>query len=200
MKHIITDLGNCLLKFDFEQLLENMATKSQYSKQQIKNVLIYSKIWNKFSRGEISAKDFFIFLRRKLDFFDSFSGFEFVWTDRVFSLNKSYFSMLYELMKKNHKIYMLSNIDETHWGAVERNFSDYLSIFSRCFLSFRMRKIKPEIKIYKEVKNEIRNKAVFLDDMDENIYGAKKAGLEVIKYDYSKHEEFEKKLFSLLAK
>lgn len=64
-----------------------------------------------------------------------------------------------------------------------------------------MKKIKPTSEIYEEmiIKTEgLPHEFLFIDDKEENIKGAEKAGMRALLYHHEEHNEFlEKMNFSL---
>ena len=73
------------------------------------------------------------------------------------------------LLKKQYKIYLLSNINEIIWSNCEKRFAalgyQVDDLFDEIFLSCRMGSAKPE-------------ESIFLDDRVDNCEAAEKLGIE----------------------
>ncbi|MBI4418431.1 MAG: HAD-IA family hydrolase, partial [Ignavibacteriales bacterium] len=80
---------------------------------------------------------------------------------------------------------MVSNTNETHFEYCRRNFI-FLSIIQRHFLSWKLRVMKPDVAYYARVLEQLAlpaNRIVFIDDIPENVKGAKQAGMVGIVFE-----------------
>ena len=89
------------------------------------------------------------------------------------------------LLKKQYKIYLLSNINEIIWSNCEKRFADLGyqvdDLFDEIFLSCRMRIAKPDERIYKQMiakTGMIPEESIFLDDRVDNCEAAQKLGIQ----------------------
>lgn len=74
---------------------------------------------------------------------------------------------------------LVSNTNEIHFEYCRRNFP-FLSLIPRYFLSWKMKVLKPDSGYYAQVLHDLNlppDRAVFIDDLPENIDGASKAGM-----------------------
>jgi putative hydrolase of the HAD superfamily len=89
------------------------------------------------------------------------------------------------LLKKQYKIYLLSNINEIIWSNCEKRFADFGyqvdDLFDEIFLSCRMGIAKPDERIYKQMiakTGMIPEESIFLDDRVDNCEAAQKLGIQ----------------------
>lgn len=74
---------------------------------------------------------------------------------------------------------LVSNTNETHFAYCRKNFR-FLSLIPRYFLSWEMKALKPDAAYYNRVLHDLEinaDRAVFIDDLPENIDAAGKAGM-----------------------
>jgi FMN phosphatase YigB (HAD superfamily) len=94
-----------------------------------------------------------------------------------------------ETMLTAGPVYCLSNTNEMHLGAVKKRFP-ILERFTKIFASHELRKRKPYPGIYREVANTLGvhpQSLVFFDDVEANVYGAERAGLEAHLFQEANH-------------
>jgi putative hydrolase of the HAD superfamily len=93
-----------------------------------------------------------------------------------------------EELKKNYKLYLLSNTNEIHRIKFHRDFKtdfdySFYDLFERNFYSHEMGMRKPNPQIYLEALREaelIPEETLFIDDMEENIEAARTTGMQVL--------------------
>lgn len=85
-------------------------------------------------------------------------------------------------LKKKYKLGLLSNhIEDWLEEVIQNNKLD--KYFDVIVTSYKSRKAKPNIEIFKEVVNELKVKpteCVYIDDLEKNILPAKELGMHVI--------------------
>lgn len=90
-----------------------------------------------------------------------------------------------QLICERHKLYLLSNTDQTHIEKFEHKFGmsfarDFYSCFEKVYFSFEFGFRKPDEKAFQFILNNHNltpKKTLFIDDNIENINAAKKLGL-----------------------
>lgn len=100
-----------------------------------------------------------------------------------FNLNKPVLNLLPKL-KRQVKIFLLSNTDAIHIRAIEQKFN-ILRNFDGSVLSFEVGYCKPEPEIYfKALKqsNTSPENSLLIDDLEVNILGAEKVGIKGFKF------------------
>ena len=110
------------------------------------------------------------------------------WNSMIIRFPKSRFELLKQL-KKNYKIYLLSNTNEIHYQYFNQYLVDNLGVsclddfFTECFYSHRMKLRKPNPLIYIkmiEATGIDPAKTLYIDDLAENIEAARELGFQGI--------------------
>jgi putative hydrolase of the HAD superfamily len=135
-----------------------------------------------FDRGKISPEEFHREVVQRLDADVDQETFFSIYCD-IFSLNSPVLDVLAAL-KAKYRLILLSNTDIERFGFVRRVFPE-IFIFDGYVLSFEVGYLKPHPQIYAEALKKAKARAeecVFIDDIEENIQGAKGMGLDTILY------------------
>ncbi|MGC8568239.1 MAG: HAD family hydrolase [Candidatus Micrarchaeia archaeon] len=194
-KLIIFDIGGVIIDYHEEQYYSYLSKKTGISEAKIK-----SYIDNMISRMEIGALSFY-------DFEKSLSK-HFGVSRRTLEWNKAYKKLLkvnkgvMQYMKElhhNYKIVLLSNISVGRLviGLRYIDRSAYDHVYASCYLKMR----KPSPKIYRYVLKKNRCKpeeAVFIDDRQENVDGARSVGIDSIRFENL--EKLKNSLSKILSK
>lgn len=194
IKNIVSDLGGCLFLCDFKHIAENLTKHSLLNVERVLKIIDQGNDYKDYEKGLIGSETFYRKIREKIDFRDSFKVFKKIWMGHIFSVNAEYAKLCFNLLKRDYKIYCLSNINELHWEKLTNVFHE-MALFHGCFLSFKMKKAKPNLEIYEEIITKIGgkpNEFIFIDDRKENVEGAQKAGMHALLYRHKKHDEFVK--------
>lgn len=195
IKVIVFDLGNVLIPFDYNQVIDS------FNKIESGLGISYAKTFEnnidfvkKYERWEVSDDEFIqqnlMWLHQKVsseEFCKCFS--------EMFEVNEDTTALLPKL-KNNYKLVLLSNTNHIHqkygWGKY-----DFLKHFDKLILSHEVGAVKPEQKIYEAVTSftkEPPESHVFIDDIKEYTEAAQTLGWKGIHF-LSYHQllnEFEK--------
>ncbi len=181
IKLVIFDLGNVLINHDAEIFLKDFMQVSGKDRQSV--VDIFKNAYSgKFDTGQSSARDFYNNIIKGLEVKLSFQDFKNIYCN-IFKEHSDFKPFVYQIME-NFNTSILSNIDELHHNYIINNWPWVLDI-KDWFVSYKMGMVKPDINIYNEVLNKMGFKAqetVFIDDREDNIQGAKKAGLNAVHF------------------
>ncbi len=117
------------------------------------------------------------------------------WNKMLLGWNPKRFDFL-EALKKDYKVYLLSNTNELHIEWVLRDLKKNHGItdfdtryFDKTFYSHNMLMRKPDINIYQKLIEETKispEESLFIDDNFDNVQGAKMAGLNAVVHDPAK--------------
>ena len=101
-----------------------------------------------------------------------------------------YKAELLNKLAESYDLYMLSNNNPVCMPRSRRLFEEAGApldkVFSKCFLSYEMRALKPSEAFYKTVVSEIglpAEQMIFIDDSQKNVDGAITAGLPAVYYE-----------------
>lgn len=183
IKNIVLDMGNVCCKWDVDYISSKLTTNKEDQEFLIKH-LFQSPQWMQLDKGSISLKE------AKQQLLDSISkekrdlmeyGFEH-WFD-YFEQFDEMEEFIKEYKQKGYHFYLLSNCS--------LQFNQYYqtkSIFQHLeglYISAAHQKIKPNLDIFEDFLKEYylqADECFFVDDLKENVEGAKKVGMQGLVY------------------
>ncbi len=194
IKNVIFDLGNVLVKCNFELFFSKC-----YNKKEENIFPLIMPVYEKFNKGEINKKYFLSELKRFLGTSKTLDEIAFDWGN-IFTLNSD-MTELAKKIKEKRNIFIFSNTDEIHFNRIINDFPQ-LEIFNGNFmLSYKIGAIKPEAKAYKsalEKYNLSPEESLFIDDRQENIDRAKRFGMTAVHHsDYKSSKDKLTKILNL---
>ena len=179
---ILFDFGNVILDFSYDLTFKKWAELTPFDYNFFKTTFKFDNKLVEYEKGEISSQEYFNYITELLDISWDFETFEKGWNNIYIGIN-SQISDLLKRLKKNYKLYLLTNTNELHANCWKKNYPDILKTFNRIFCSHELHSHKPEPKIYKDVLKEIDidpKFVLFVDDNKENVLGAKQVGINGI--------------------
>jgi HAD superfamily hydrolase (TIGR01509 family) len=183
IRSVISDLGQVILFFDNQIFFRKLAEFCSFPAAEIaRRVQWHKDLVRSFDTGEIGPEDFYREVIQRFDANVDQKTFFTIYSD-IFSLNTPVLDVLADL-KGGYRLVLLSNTDIERFGFVRKSFPE-IFIFDEYVLSFEVGYMKPHPQIYTEALKKARVQAeecVFIDDMEENIQGAKKAGMDTVLY------------------
>jgi putative hydrolase of the HAD superfamily len=201
IKCVISDLGNVVLFFNDREFFQKMAEYCPFSADEIAEKVLYHRdVIQSFATGQIEPSDFYTEVVRKLEANLEQEPFFNIYCD-VFSSNPPVLDLLKRL-KSTQKLILLSNTDVEHFGHIKNKFPE-IFIFDDYVLSFEVGCMKPHPGIYKVAlkKANVRaDECVFLDDLEENIWGAQRLGMNTVLYGPQTDLESELKRMNVIIK
>lgn len=178
---IILDIGNVLTSFRWEDYLKGCGYDEE-TVRRVGNATVRSGMWPEWDRAVIPEEEFIRKCVEKdpgmekeiLDFFEHDD--DWVWEyDYAVDFVK-------QLKANGYKVYLLSNYSRSGFSYVEKNFKFHKYVDGEV-ISCKVGHIKPEPEIYEDLirKYDIDpKKAVFIDDMQVNLDGARPFGFHTI--------------------
>jgi putative hydrolase of the HAD superfamily len=106
------------------------------------------------------------------------------WSD-IFWLNESVAALIADLKGQGYTLILGSNTNDLHAAQFRRQFAAPLAHFDRLVLSHEVGHIKPSSAFYlacAEAAGAAPGECVFIDDLPENVEGARLAGLTALLY------------------
>lgn len=198
IKNIILDLGNTLVYFDYCYFYDGIAKleKKVYARS-LKKYFVDNKFDIKIGSGKLNIKQAFKILKKKFNMRIGYADFYYLYCD-IFWEN-TYMKNFLEnkLLDSGYKLFMLSNVDSSHINFIDNNFP-YVKNVKKRILSYKVRCIKPDKKIYRHIIDKFKlnpEESIFIDDLRSNILSAKAAGFNTI--HYTSHKKFLKEFIRL---
>lgn len=196
IKAVIFDWGGVLI------YNPSIGTKEYWAKQlgvnENKFIEIYDKYEPDFHKGKISESNFWKKIYENLKISEPKS--KILWNtvlEETYKSNDPVINIAKSLKKQGYKIGYLSNTEIPALDFFKKQKYDFLdvSVFS-CIEGY----IKPEKEIYKIIIDRLGvqpEEAIFIDDKETNIEGAKKLGINTILFKDAKQLLAELKQFSI---
>ncbi len=180
---IVFDLGNVLIHFDYNILIEKISgIEPALGNKFVEHYRSNYSIHRNFERGFISEE---MFVKKMLEVIDNridANTFCKYYAD-IFIVNKKVASLL-PILKNNCKLFLLSNTDSIHQKYGWQKY-DFLKHFDKLILSYETGAVKPEEKIYRAVEDASgypSEEHIFIDDVEEYVNAAKKLGWDGIHF------------------
>ena len=186
IKSIIFDLGGVILNLDYSKTVDEFKKIGVLHFKELYSQKKQTLVFDDFEKGKIQPEEFISSLKssenlkiKEIDFINA-------WNAMLLEIPIEKLEFIYGL-KKNYKIFLLSNTNEIHINKFESNLkkNNMLELFYKCFdkiyYSSRMGKRKPDENCFKQVLEEnglMANKTLFIDDSIQHIQSAKVAGLK----------------------
>ncbi|HEX2786367.1 MAG TPA: HAD-IA family hydrolase [Ignavibacteria bacterium] len=199
IKNIIFDLGNTLIYYDFYYFYNGVAQlERRLNVNKFVKHITEQKLDRDLFTGRINHKQFFKILKKKFNLKIGFKDFIYLYSD-IFWENAQMLKLLEKLLEeKNYKVFLLSNTDSAHYNFIANNYP-IIKLIKNRILSYKIKMVKPEKKIFKYVMNKYGLKpkeTILIDDVKENILSASKCGIKTI--HYKSHKKFQRELNKLL--
>lgn len=187
IRNIIFDLGGVVLNIDPQLTVDafhNLGWKDFYEDD---NQSLSKELFFNLEKGNSSPEVFRDNVRKMIVNQKDDNEIDLAWTAMILDIPADRVRYLEEL-KKNYKLYLLSNTNEIHRIKFHKNFEtdfgySFYDLFERNFYSHEMGMRKPNPQIYLQALKEanlVPEETLFIDDMEENIDAAKTTGMKVL--------------------
>jgi putative hydrolase of the HAD superfamily len=103
----------------------------------------------------------------------------------IFELNAPMADLVGLLADRGHRLVLGSNTNPMHARQIRRQFAPLLARFHHLVLSFELGAMKPSAAFFEACVTAAERPAslcVFIDDVPENVAGARRAGLSAVLY------------------
>ena len=195
-KAIAFDLGNVVFGFDYKVALEKIKDKIKVSYEKIIEDLFLNDFATDFEKGLISVYDFYLKFKNTYSASLTYEEFKDTWS-KIFFPRQEIVSLI-EKLRIVYSVYLISNINELHFQYLYHTYPYIFSLFDNLILSFKLKAVKPEKKIYEELKKiscQEYKDIIYIDDRQDLIREAQKLNLNCIKF--TDYKQFIKDLTSL---
>lgn len=182
IKAFLFDLGGVVIDVKFERVFQSIAKFAKKRPEEIRKRFSFDHFYCEFERGEISPAEYFDSLRKSLAIDIPDENFITSWNKIFGGEIDGVFDYLNSLKNKIN-IYAFSNTNSIHYNYFSKEYASILSLFKEIFLSFELRKRKPEKAAFVEVAklmNVSCNEILFFDDLEENIRAAEELGVRTV--------------------
>jgi len=181
IKTIILDIGNVLAQFRWEEFLREYGFEEEVIRK-IANATVRSDRWKEWDRGVQAEEDLIDQCLKaepgmEKEIMTLFNHSEQLVREYDYSAD-----FVKRLKKNGYQVYLLSNYSRKHFLLDQHNFL-FMNDVDGGIISYQVQSIKPEPQIYEALINKYHinpSEAVFLDDLQANLEGAKPFGFHTI--------------------
>lgn len=184
---LIFDFGNVLAFFDYTRACDRLGPRVGLSGADFLLRLRergLTPLLQDYERGSISSLEFSESVSALAGLDIPHHEFATAWAD-IFGLNEPVAALVRELRSQGYTLVLGSNTNDLHAVQFRRQFADTLAHFHELVLSYEVGLIKPSAEFYHACASAAKaapGDCVFIDDMPENIDGARAAGLMGVHY------------------
>lgn len=183
IRAVFFDIGNVLLRFDPGAVRRSIAAAVRKHPSVIFKLAWSSRIADGVERGAIPPREIYRLFREILGFEGDFAAFKKLWCEQ-FTLDEGSFKLLKRVARRV-PVYLLSNTNHLHYEHIRRRYP-FSKHIRGAVLSHKVGLRKPEAAIYLAALKRARvrpEQALFIDDLPENVAGARKVGMRAVRYE-----------------
>ncbi len=195
IKAVFFDIGNVLLRFSNKRILRKFAWAVGRHPVKVARHIWKGRIVDRIERGEVSGEEVHALFVNDLGYKGDFQKFKTLWCEQ-FTLDRGSFAILKNLSGRM-PTYLLSNTNALHIEHIRGRYA-FPGLVKGAILSHELALRKPQREIYEaalKMSGTLPEETVFIDDLEENCAGARKAGLHAIRYRGAK--DLKKRLAAL---
>jgi len=179
---IFFDIGNVLVKFSHEKMVQQIADVCGLTTSEIYDFLFTKNYCNQYQLGNISGETLHKMLLEQSSNKVSFDTLMHA-VCNIFEEMEGMLNLIKTLKKKKHALILLSNTCEAHFDFIEKHYP-IVKYFDNKVLSYKVGLRKPNPKIFLQSLELAKNTMNFYtDDLEENIAAAKKIGLDAVRFE-----------------
>ena len=184
---LIFDFGNVVAHFDYRKAAARLGARLGLSGEELLDRLRplgFSDLLKTYESGQMSAEAFSKALSDLIGLEIPHDEFIAAWAD-IFWANDSLAPLFGFFKRQGYTLVLGSNTNDLHAAQFRRQFAESLAHFDRLVLSYEVGHVKPSSVFYlacAEAAGADPGDCVFIDDLLENIEGARAAGLVGLHY------------------
>ena len=187
IKAVFFDIGNVLLRFSNKRILRKFAWAVGRHPVKVARQIWKGRLVDRIERGELTGEEIHGLFISELGYKGDFVKFKTLWCDH-FTLDRGSFAILKSLSGRM-PTYLLSNTNALHIEHINARYA-FPGLVKGAILSHELKLRKPQREIYEaalKMSGTLPEETVFIDDLEENCAGARKAGLHAIRYRGAKN-------------
>lgn len=196
---LIFDFGNVVAFFDYRKACDVLGRPLGLSGEallELARTRNFVSILQQYESGAITAEAFSALFCELVGLDMTHQEFAAAWSD-IFWLNEPMARLVEFLKGEGYRLVLGSNTNALHAAQFQRQFAKTLAHFDHLVLSHEVGHLKPSAEFYyacAAAAGQEPASCLFIDDLAENVEGAKAAGLSALQFT-----EFPKLLSDLMA-
>lgn len=178
---ILFDLGKVLIPFDFSRAYNLFGDATGFSVLEIRSRLAATDLFVRFETGSITPEEFADTVSTLFAATFSYREFCAIWNS-IFLPEPLLPESLIIGLRRNHCTFIVSNTNAIHFKMLKETYP-ILSQFDGYVLSYEIHSMKPASEFYSaalRISGSSPNRTLFIDDLAENVEGARLAGMDAI--------------------
>ena len=186
IRAFLFDIGNVLLRFDFQVALEKLAHDSDPAAEKILELI--DPVKAAYEGGRIPRDEFQAEVRAIMRYTGSDEDFIAAWED-IFTENQPMIELVGRLQGR-YPLFLLSNTSDIHLDFILRRYPIF-SAFDNGVYSFKVGASKPEREIYEIAVRDlglVPGETFFIDDLLPNVSSAQEVGFQAHHYHHDQHD------------
>src|SRR3989338_3889420 len=169
-KVLAFDLGNVLFSFDYTLALNKIKSRMKATIPEVIFSLYAKNFTIPFEKGLVSGPQFHQDFMREFGIKLSYTEFVDIWC-KIFFPIPEVIDLVIKL-KNKYPLYLISNINQLHFQYLNCEYPDIFSLFNGLILSYAVKSVKPEKKIYQVLSEKAGvnfSDLVYIDDRQDLI-------------------------------
>ncbi len=176
---LLLDFGGVLVSIDFNRAFASWAASAGVAESFIAERFKFDAAYAAHETAEIDTAQYFEALRRTLGISLSDQAFLVGWNSIFLDVLPGMSDLLTSLAEIR-PLYLFSNTNAVHHAYWSRRYKTLLAPFSGIYCSHELGVRKPGVEAFQRVARNAgyaASRVVFFDDLEQNVIGARAAGL-----------------------
>ena len=184
---LIFDFGNVIAHFDYRKAADKLGARLGVTGAELLDRLRplgFSDLVRRYETGGMTAEAFSAAVSALVGLEVTHEEFAAAWSD-IFTANEPIAPLVESLKAAEYRLVLGSNTNDLHAAQFRRQFAGTLGHFDRLVLSYEVGHFKPSADFYLACAGAAGaspTDCVFIDDLPENVEGARSAGLIGVVY------------------
>jgi len=191
IKAIFFDLGNVLVKFDPDILVNELKDKGTFLPNKLIDYFMDSKEMNRYMEGKLSSSQFFEKTKRYFKLKVKYKEFYHAWNEIFYDYPEM--EKIVKTIKEKYpkiKLVLVSNTNEAHFEFIKKKYH-VLKYLDDIVVSHEVGKLKPNAKIYRQalkLGGALPKETIYVDDRQDLIDSARVMGIRAL--FFTGHKQF----------
>lgn len=185
IENIIFDLGGVIYDIDYHKTIHAFESLGIFNAEEIYSQARQTSVFDHYEKGESTTEEFVTALQNIIDKDVKAEDIKQAWNALLLGIPPHRLEFLLD-RKKEYKIFLLSNTNELHINHLNKELKamgheTLHPFFHTVYYSYEMGMRKPDVEIFEAVLKRERldpQKTLFIDDTEQHIKGAQKAGIQ----------------------
>lgn len=183
---LLIDIGNVLVRFSFQKLIDTIAPGSDPAL--LNRVLA---LRDEFETGRMDIPTFTATAKQLMKFDGPDAVFQDAWRD-IFTPVPEMLVKLPQWKAAGHRMILFSNTNPLHHPHVFKSYPEIFDHFDEAIMSYEIGDMKPGPGMYQHAIDVLKidpQDTLYLDDLPENLAKGSEYGFDVVLVDWDKPKE-----------